>query len=143
MKEYNSAFFGLFENLFLCLKEEYGKDKALSLFRKIIEQGLNGAYGQSFAKGSPNEFAKLVGDRDNNVGLRVTFPVVEKDKVVYQFHDDPFPGLKDKVGANELVDTYMNFKVKTILGDDWTYKMTKHLWNNDDCTEIVMVKRQE
>ena len=140
MKDYNSAFFGLFENLFLCLKEEYGEDFALKLFRKIMAKGLGGAYGESFEKGCPDEFARLVGDRDNNVGLRVSFPIIEKDKVVYQFHDDPFPGLKGKVKANELVDTYMNFKVKTILGQDWSYKITKHIWNGDECTEVIIVK---
>ena len=81
-----------------------------------------------------------MGDRDKNVGIRVKFPTVEKDKIVYQFLDDPFPGLNGKVNAEDLVDTYINFKIKTILGEAWNYKITKHFWNGDKYTEIEIIR---
>ncbi len=37
---YNSAFFGLFENVFKLLKSEYGEDKALDFFARLMESGL-------------------------------------------------------------------------------------------------------
>lgn len=140
MKKYNAAFFGLFENVFKHLKKELGEEKALNMFRTIMVDGLAKAYGDDFVKGDPKEFVRLVGDRDNNVGLRVEFPVVEEDKIVYQFYDDPFPGLKDHVDYNKLVDTYMAFKVGALLGDNWEYETTKHIWQGDPCTEIVIVR---
>ena len=140
MKEYNSAFFGLFENLFIVLKEYYDEDIALSFFRKLMEKGLTKAYGDNFVKGDPETFVKLVGERDNNVGLQVEFPIVEKNKLVYQFHTDPFPGLKDIVKSEKLDNTYMKFKVKNILGVQWNYRTTQHIWKNGKYTEHVITK---
>jgi len=141
MKEYNAAFFGLYENLFIVLKENFGEEKALSLFRQIMEKGLKGAYDMSgFKRGSPQDFAKVVGERDRNVGLRVEFPEITENKIVYQFYTDPFPNLKDQVAPGKLDDTYMAFKVKYLLGEDWKYKTTRHVWSGDEFTEYVITK---
>ena len=43
--KYNAAFFGLYENLFLELKKEFGSRVALALFRVLMEKGLKTAYG--------------------------------------------------------------------------------------------------
>lgn len=140
MKEYNAAFFGLYENWFKLLKKEFGENKAIDLFRKAMEIGLSKAYGDSFKKGLTSEFARLVGERDNNVGLLVKFPEISENKLVYQFHTDPFPNLKNEITPQKLDDTFIAFKVKYILGDDWNYKNTTHLWNGDSCTEFVISK---
>lgn len=140
MKEYNTAFFGLYENWFKLLKKEFGENKAIDLFRKAMETGLSKAYGDNFKKGLTSEFAKLVGERDNNVGLLVKFPEISETKLIYQFHTDPFPNLKNEVIPQKLDDTYIAFKVRYILGDDWSYKNTTHLWNGDICTEFVISK---
>ena len=100
---YNAAFFGLFENTFLLLKQEFGEEKALELFSRLMETGLSKSYGSAFEKGNPYEFQRLVQERDNMVGLRVEFPVVNEGQIIYQFHDDPFPNLKGKV-APQLLD---------------------------------------
>ena len=140
MKEYNAAFFGLYENWFKLLKKEFGENKAIDLFRKAMETGLSKAYGDSFKKGLTSEFARLVGERDNNVGLLIKFPEISENKLVYQFHTDPFPNLKNEITPQKLDDTFIAFKVKYILGDDWNYKNTTHLWNGDSCTEFVISK---
>ena len=140
IKEYNAAFFGLYENWFKLLKNEFGEDRAIELFRKAMETGLSKAYGNNFKKGSTSEFVSLVGARDNNVGLLVKFPEVSADKLVYQFHTDPFPNLKNEIAHDKLDDTYIAFKVRYILGDEWRYKNTSHLWNGDSCTEFVIIK---
>lgn len=140
MKEYNIAFFSLYENWFKLLKTEFGENKAIELFRKAMETGLSKAYGASFTKGLTSEFARLVGERDNNVGLLVKFPEVSENKLVYQFHIDPFPNLKNEVSSEQLDDTYIAFKVRYILGDDWNYKNTTHIWNGDSYTEFVISK---
>lgn len=140
MKEYNAAFFGLYENWFKLLKKEFGEDKAIDLFRQAMETGLSKAYGDHFNKGLTSEFARLVGERDNNVGLIVKFPEISDDKLVYQFHTDPFPNLKNEISPNKLDDTYIAFKVRYILGDEWHYENTTHLWNGDACTEFVVFK---
>lgn len=140
MKEYNAAFFGLYENWFKLLKKEFGEDKAIDLFRQAMETGLSKAYGDHFNKGLTSEFARLVGERDNNVGLIVKFPEISDDKLVYQFHTDPFPNLKNEISPNKLDDTYIAFKVRYILGDEWHYKNTTHLWKGDTCTEFVVFK---
>ncbi len=38
-----------------------------------METGLSQSYGCDFKKGELDEFAKLVGERDKNVGLHVEF----------------------------------------------------------------------
>ena len=141
MKEYNAAFFGLFENTFKTLKNHYGKETALCLFQEIMETGLSKAYGSDFEKGNPDDFVRVVGERDKNVGLRVEFPEVSNEKIVYQFHDDPFPNLKGQIEPQELDATYINFKIKTLLGQDWDYETTQHLWQGDPCTEYVITKK--
>ena len=138
MKEYNAAFFTLYESWFKLLKSEFGEDKALELFRKIMEMGLAKAYGNIFTKGIPSEFVRLVGERDNNVGLLVKFPEVTDNKLVYQFYTDPFPNLKTEVSYSKLDDTYMSFKIRHFLGDQWKYKISKHIWDGDSYTEFVI-----
>jgi len=138
---YNHAFFGLFENVFKLLKSEYGEEKALDLFAKLMETGLSKSYGTGFEKGLSSEFERLVGERDQLVGLRVEFPKVTDDEMVYQFHDDPFPNLKGLVNAKDLDRCYMNFKVQYILGENWDYKTMKHIWNGDGYTEHVLYRK--
>lgn len=140
MKEYNAAFFGLYENWFKLLKKEFGEIKALDLFRKAMETGLSKAYGDNFKKGLTTEFQRLVGERDNNVGLIVTFPEILENKLVYQFHTDPFPNLKNEVSHLKLDDTFIAFKVRYILGEEWHYKNTKHIWHDDSYTEFVIFR---
>jgi len=140
--EYNSAFFGLYQNLFLVLESELGRSRAIELFGKIMVMGLKKAYdASSFSRGNPEDFARVVGARDNSVGLRVEFPIVENRRIVYQFWTDPFPGLKGKIEPEELDATYMQFKVSYLLGDNWYYKTTKHIWHGNDCTEHVIEEK--
>lgn len=140
INNYNAAFFGLFENVFKLLKEEYGEARSLEHFSSLMERGLSKSYGSDFQKSDPNEFKRLVSERDRLVGLRVEFPEILPDRLVYQFYDDPFPGLKGHVEPNKLDRCYMHFKVQYILGPEWDYKTTKHLWNGDICTEHLIYK---
>lgn len=140
MKEYNAAFFSLYENWFKLLKREFGENKAIDLFSKAMEIGLSKAYGDKFQKGLTSEFARLVGERDNNVGLHVKFPEILENKLIYQFHTDPFPNLKNEISAQKLDDSFIAFKVRYILGNEWNYKNTAHLWNGDGYTEFVIFK---
>lgn len=141
MNNYNAAFFGLFENVFKLLKEEYGEEKALELFTTLMERGLSKSYGSDFKKGDPKEFERLVAERDRLVGLRVEFPKMSEDEFIYQFHDDPFPNLKGYVDPSKLDRCYLNFKVQYILGSEWDYKTTKHLWDGSSYTEHVIYKK--
>ena len=138
---YNAAFFGLFENVFKLLKEEYGEDRALEHFSTLMERGLSKSYGTNLKTGDPVEFERLVAERDKLVGLHVKFPRVTDNELVYQFHDDPFPNLKGYVDPHKLDHCYMSFKVQYILGSEWDYKTTKHLWNGDAYTEHVIYKK--
>lgn len=140
MTTYNAAFFGLFENIFKLLKKEYGEERALSLFSNLMEMGLSKSYGSDFKKGDLDEFARLVGERDERVGLHVEFLKKSDNELIYQFYDDPFPNLKGIVDFHKLDNCYMAFKVNYILGERWNYKTTKHLWNEDNCTEHLIYK---
>lgn len=140
--QYNKAFFGLYENIFLVLKEELGEERALQLFSKVMQRGLRKAYDASgFQKGKARDFAKVVGERDASVGLKVSFPVVEENKIVYRFLTDPFPGLKQAVEPEKLDATYMGFKVNYLLGEEWGYKTGKHLWKGDEFTEHIISRK--
>lgn len=137
---YNAAFFSLFENIFKLIKDEYNEKRALEIFSKLMEQGLGKSYGNDFMKGLPSEFMRLVGERDKIVGLRVAFPLVTEDEIIYQFLDDPFPNLKGYVDEAKLDACFINFKIKYILGEDWRYINTKHLWRGDKITEYKIFK---
>lgn len=137
---YNAAFFGLFENTFKLLKKEFGEEKALDLFAKLMATGLGKAYGDNFIKGQPKEFARVVSERDKMVGLHVEFPQADDKTIIYQFHDDPFPNLKGEVDAEKLDKTYIDFKINYLLGDGWHYHTTKHLWWGDKYTEHVITR---
>lgn len=138
---YNAAFFGLFENTFILLKKEFGVNKALDLFTQLMTTGLSKAYGDSFIKGQPQEFARVVSERDKLVGLHVKFPQIDDQTIVYQFHDDPFPNLKCEVDAALLDKSYIEFKINHLLGSDWHYHTSKHLWLGDKYTEHVITKK--
>jgi hypothetical protein len=140
--EYNAAFFGLYTNVFKILKEEFGEEKALELFTKLMKKGLKVAYdSMGFEKGNAKDFARVLKARDESVGLKVEFPVIEENKVIYQFHTDPFPNLKKEVEASKLDATYMEFKIKYLLGEEWKYSTTKHFWNGDSYTEHIIEKQ--
>ena len=73
-------------------------ETALSEFRKIMEKGLKEAYTiMGFQKGNTQDFARVLRQRDEGVGLHVEFPEVTEKRIVYQFYTDPFPGLKNEV----------------------------------------------
>lgn len=139
---YNTAFFGLYENWFVVLKKELGEEKAIELFTKVMEFGLKKAYlAYGVKNGSTKEFVRVVKERDESVGLKVEFPIVKEEKIVYRFLDDPFPNLKEITSFQKIDGTYMNFKVNFLLGENWEYKTTKHKWLGDEYTEHVITKK--
>lgn len=140
MNLYNTAFFSLFENVFKLLKQEYGEEKSLELFTKLMATGLGQSYGNHFKKGVLTEFERLVGERDKIVGLNVEFININENELIYQFHDDPFPNLKGHVDPYKLDRCYLTFKIEHILGSDWDYQTTKHLWKGDKYTEHLISK---
>ena len=142
-KEYNKAFFGLWEKVFIELKNEYGTKQCLLIARKIMEKSLADAYDATgFKKGKPEEFSRILKLRDNDVGLDVDFPIVTENEIVYDFKTDPFPNLKNDFSVDEIYSTFIPFKIKYILGDNWNYKITKNIWNKDKFTEIVITKEK-
>ena len=107
---YNSAFFGTHEAYFLILKDLRGEEFALDVIRRVMERNLGKSYRAMEVKiGLPEEFARVVGTRDESVGLDVKFPIVSSNKIIYQFHTDPFPGLNGYVSPEKLDVTYMKF----------------------------------
>ncbi|MCK5474445.1 MAG: hypothetical protein KAI53_03500 [Candidatus Aenigmarchaeota archaeon] len=142
MVEYNSAFFGLYENVFLVLKNAFGVEKALDLFKEIMKKGLKESYDLScFKHGSAKEFSRVVGKRDKTVGLNVEFSEVTEKRIVYQIYTDPFPKLRGVISYEKLDDTYMSFKVSYLLGNKWGYKTTRHFWKGDKYTEHIITKQ--
>jgi len=140
--KYNSAFFGLYQNLIWVLKKEFREKRALELFAKIMQKGLRTAYDQTkFRKGNPVDFCRIVKARDQSVGLRVSVKAT-KNRIVYRFFTDPFPLLKGKISPKKLDATYMQFKVRYLLGKNWHYKTTKHLWKGNRFTEHIIERRQ-
>ena len=138
MTAYNEAFFGGMQNFFIEIYDTEGKEIALQRMAGALGRGLSKAYDTlGFETGSIDDFACVVGIRDETVGLSVEFRK-ENDCLHYIFHTDPFPNLKKYVTAKEIDATYIPFKIKYLLGDGWKYKTIKHLWNGDSCTEHVI-----
>lgn len=138
---YNKAFFGLWENIFVELKNQYGKEVAIEFAKKIMKKSLSNAYNATgFKKGIPKEFERVLKLRDNDVGLLVDFPKVSESEIIYVFRTDPFPNLKSEFTLEEIFSTFIPFKIEHILGSNWNYKITKNNWKNDSYTEINIYK---
>lgn len=139
--EKNIAFFSLYENVFETYQEIHGRDQAVSFLESLFANALGKAYDlEGFEKGSPNDFARVVKSRDNGVGLKVELPVVSDTKIVYQFHDDPFPGLKGKIDKHDLDMSYLKFKISYLLGNNWKISTTKHIWDGAPYSEHIIEK---
>ncbi len=141
MVEYNALFFGLYELFFKVMREEVGEEKALQIFRKVMETGLAPAFGADFKKGKIDEFVRIVGGVDEAVGLKVEFIKISENEFYFRLHNDIFPNLKGLVNHDKIDAIYMPFKVSYILGGDWGYRCTKHLWNNDPYIEFHIFKK--
>jgi len=137
---YNAPFFGLFENIFKLIKDDFGEEKAIEYFSKLMAVGLSKSYGSNFEKGDPNSFKNLVSERDLAVGLRVEFPIVSENEIVYRFLDDPFPNLRGLIKYDSLESCYMQFKVDYLLGDNWTYTTEMHIWDGDEYIQHRITK---
>ena len=140
---FNTPFFNLYENLYLVLREAYNEQQALILFKRIMEKGLKKAYDVlGFKKGDPDSFREVITSRDNSVGLTVNFPEISETKIIYQLCADPFANLKGVVDHSLLDSTYINFKIEYLLGNNWFYNTTKHLWQGDHCIEFIICKKE-
>ena len=142
MPEYNPAFYNSLTAVVLVLKKKYGEEQAIEVMREVFSSRLKGVYDKlGFTKGSPKDFARVVGENDRMLGLEVEL-FVENSKIIYRFKTDPFPNLKGHIDREKFDDAYLRFKVEYLLGQDWTYKTTKHFWKGDPCTEHVIEKKQ-
>lgn len=139
MQNFNLALFSLYEHMYVTYSELHGSEYALKFMEKLFAKALGKAYlAAGFSKGNVDDFSKVVKERDEGVGLPVEFPLVTPNKIIYRFHKDPFPNLKNVVSASELDSTYMNFKVKFLLGEQWAYTTTHHIWDGHPFTEHVI-----
>jgi hypothetical protein len=140
---YNKAFFGLYESIYETMREDKGEFEALGFLKKLFSKALGKAYDEmGFQKGSYRDFCRVVAERDDGVGIEVDFPESSDRKIVYRFHTDPFPNLKGKVDPRLLADTYIRFKVEYLLGSNWTYETTRHIWEGSPFTEHVITHQE-
>ncbi len=141
MPEYNAPFFNGLTAVVLALKKRYGEDQAIEVMRDVFSSRLKGVYDKlGFTKGSPEDFVRVVGENDRMLGLEAGL-FLEKGKIIYRFKTDPFPNLKGHVNPTNFDDSYLRFKVEYLLGKNWSYKTTKHLWGGNSCTEHVIEKK--
>lgn len=139
MTIFNAAFFSLYEKVFTEYVERHGLQETLAFMKRLFSSSLGPAYNSSgFVKGNPEDFARVVKERDEGVGLEVKLPVVSDERIVYQFHRDPFPGLRGLVDHEDLDSCYLDFKIRHLLGEDWKYKTVKHIWKNDAYSEHII-----
>ena len=142
MQEFNAAFFGSLERVFLLYKEKHGKNAALSFMQELFSHRLKEGYDSlGFKKGNLGDFGRVVRENDMQLGLKVEIYLFD-DKVTYRFLDDPFPGLKGTLDHASCDSMYMDFKVNYLLGKKWFYTTTKHVWKGDGLTEHVIEKKE-
>ena len=138
MPEYNAPFFNGLTAVVLALKKRYGEDEAIDVMREVFSSRLKGVYDKlGFTKGSPEDFCRVAGENDRMLGLNVEFQI-QDGKIIYRFKTDPFPNLKGHADPSKFDDAYLRFKVEYLLGKDWDYKTTKHLWRGDPYTEHMI-----
>ena len=142
MPNYNAPFFNSITNTFLIYKELHGEERSLEFLAELMGRTLGASFkALGLTKGDPRSFVDVIRARDEAVGLRVSFPDISDTQIVYRFHTDPFPRLKDYVDPYKLDATYMKFKVSYLLGEEWTYDTTSHLWRCTPFTEHVITKK--
>lgn len=138
----NKPLFALYEAAFLVLKKNLGYDKAVELFKQITEESLGKALDKyEFKKGDPNEFARVMTDRDESVGNKVGFEV-KGNKIIYRAYTEIFPNLKGEIKIEDLTDAIIGPKVRHLLGEKWKWRNTKHTWNGNDCREYIISKEE-
>lgn len=137
MPEYNAPFFKLYEAFFLKLKEKFGA-QGIEIWKETMREALFKSYLASGAKngGGVDEFIKYVKERDESVGLKVSFEKTNNG-FIYRFYTDPFPGIKGEIDWEIIVDAYLSTKRDFFLGLNWNYQTTKHIWEGDSFTEHV------
>ena len=141
MPEYNKAMFATYASGYLLFKELHGETAALKFMRTWFERNLKPAYeAMDIVRGSTADAARVIGARDAAVGLDVRFPVIEKQRLVYEFHTDPFPMLRGLVNPRVFDNCYMGFKIAFLLGNAWTYTTPEHIWENGRVTRHVIKK---
>ncbi|MGD2090972.1 MAG: hypothetical protein PVH61_32660 [Candidatus Aminicenantes bacterium] len=140
MAEYNAPFFKLYEAFFLKLRERLGT-QGVEIWKETMREALFKSYLASGAKkeGGIDEFIRFVKERDESVGLKVSFEKTSHG-FIYRFHTDPFPGLKGKTDWKIIVEAYLSAKLDFFLGDRWNYQTTKHIWEGESFTEHVFTK---
>lgn len=145
MQPYNTAFFGLYQLMFRQYRERHGMEETLRFMSEdIFPNALGPAYDQmGFQRGNVQDFARVIRERDNAVGIRVELPVVKENRIVYRFLTDPFPNLKGLVDPHDLDATYLRFKVRYLLGENWTYTTTQHIWEGAPYSEHIITRVQE
>ncbi len=140
MPEYNAAFYNGLTSVVLALKKRYGEAEAVDVMREVFSARLKAVYDKlGFVRGSTEDFVRVVGANDEMLGLKVEFKI-EQNKIIYRFHTDPFPLLKGQVDPN-FDDSYLKFKVEYVLGQDWKYTTTKHIWRGDPFTEHMIERK--
>ena len=139
----NEQLFDLCTQAYVTAEELYGSKEALGYMKYLFSRFLKPTYDEMrFVKGDPHSFAKTVGKRDAAVGLHVILHVA-KNKIIYEFHDDPFPELKRIVDPRDFDATYMEFNIEYLLGNDWTYTTPVHIWENEKFTRHIITRKQK
>lgn len=133
--------FSGYMSFFKTMKKEIGEEKALDIFREVMETGLAPAFGSDSKKGTFEAFKNIAGAVDEAVGLKVEFVRINDNEFYFRLLNDIFPNLKGIITQDQLNNIYMPFKVSHMLGNAWDYKCTKHLWNNDAYTEYHIFKK--
>ncbi len=141
MPEYNAAFYNGLTTVVLALKRRYGEAEAIDVMHEVFSSRLKDVYDKlGFVKGSVQDFVRVVGANDEMLGLVVEFKI-ENEKIIHRFHTDPFPLLKGHVNPTKFDDSYIRFKVEYVLGQEWKYTTTKHIWRGDQFTEHVIERK--
>lgn len=136
----NKPLFSLYEASFLVLKKNLGYEKAVELFKQILEESLGKALDEyKSKKGDPNEFARVMRDRDRSVGNEVDIEV-KGNTIFYKAYTEIFPNLKGEIEIEDLTDAIIGPKVRHLLGKGWSYKTAKHAWKGDAYREYVITK---
>ncbi len=142
MVKYNAPFFNGLTAVVLALKKRYGEEQAIDVMREVFSARLKGVYDRlGFTKGKLEDFIRVVAENDRMLGLEVEL-FLESEKIIYRFKTDPFPNLKGHVDPENFDDAYLRFKVEYLLGTDWDYRTTKHLWRGDPFTEHVIERKK-
>jgi hypothetical protein len=141
---FNSAFLKAVEARTLNLLRTESREDALKFLSNSMRTSLTDSFKNMGAPALSGKWAfkKYVAEVDKLAGLRVEFidNTNPDGKFEYIMHNDAFPKLNNIFDVSPFSVAEIGTKINYFLGPEWSYIISKHVWNDEDESRYLIYK---